>query len=169
MAVEIERKFIVGDSSILAGRVGFRIRQGYLAKEGMTVRVRTFGEAAFLTLKGPTSGISRDEYEYPIPVDDALQLLDRYCGLRVIHKTRYLVPHAAHTVEVDVFSGKLRGLIMAEIELSSEDERVELPTWLGREVTHDPRFGNFSLALAEEPPLPLSSGARRSPPFRPGL
>lgn len=153
MPREIERKFLVADPGILAGRQGFAIVQGYLAKESMTVRVRTFGRLAFLTLKGPTVGFSRDEFEYPIPFEDALALLEAYCAPRLVRKTRYLVPHDPHVFEIDVFAGHLSGLIVAEIELAHENESFALPDWLGPEVTGDSRFGNFSLAHAESPPV----------------
>lgn len=161
MAKEIERKFLVADTSVLDGRRGFAIVQGYLAKESMSVRVRTFGGQAFLTLKGPTCGISRDEFEYQIPFEDALALLESYCVTRIIRKKRYLIPHDDLVFEVDVFEGKLAGLIIAEVELACETQVVNLPPWIGREVTGDSRFGNFSLARVDAPPL--------SPPARPRL
>lgn len=92
MATEIERKFLVTDTTFLEGRRGVPVVQGYLAKDTMTVRVRTMGEKAFLTLKGPFVGIARDEYEYEIPCDDAHELLSRYCPGCIVTKTRFLVP-----------------------------------------------------------------------------
>ena len=149
MAREIERKFLVADPSILHGRTGMNIVQGYLAKQGMTVRVRIIDDEGFLTLKGPSQGCSRDEFEYPIPLVDALTLLECYCNGQHVQKTRYLVPHGRHVFEVDVFRGGHAGLIVAEVELGHEDEVVELPNWLAREVTGDPNYGNYALAQAE--------------------
>lgn len=167
MAKEIERKFLLADFSILAGRNGLPIMQGYLAKEAMTVRVRTLGEAAYITVKGPKSGLVRDEFEYPIPFADARAMLQTYCSPWLVHKTRYRIPHGRHLFEVDIFAGKLAGLAIAEVELQSESEPVELPPWVGREITADRRFGNFSLARMEAPPAlspaPLRQGRRPSP------
>lgn len=165
MPKEIERKFLVADLSVLEGRKGFSIVQGYLAKDAISVRVRTFGNQAFLTLKGPTCGISRDEFEYQIPLEDALAMLECYCASRLIRKTRYLIPHRDHVFEVDVFEGKLAGLVIAEVELTSEAQPVDLPPWIGGEVTGDSRFGNFSLAQMDSPPhsFPAPLMARISP------
>lgn len=153
MAKEIERKFLLADLSVVDGRHGLPIMQGYLAKEAMTVRVRTLGEEGFITVKGPKSGLVRDEFEYPIPLDDALAMLRTYCSPRLIRKTRYRIPHGRHLFEVDVFEGRLAGLVIAEVELRSETEPVELPPWVGTEITADGRFGNFSLATTQAPPL----------------
>lgn len=152
MAKEIERKFLVTDLSVLDGCKGFSIVQGYLAKDALSVRVRTFGNKAFLTLKGPTAGLSRDEFEYQIPLEDALAMLECYCNSRLIRKKRYLIPHLDHVFEVDVFEGKLAGLVVAEVELDHEDQVVDLPPWIGMEVTGDTRFGNYSLAQMDGPP-----------------
>jgi CYTH domain-containing protein len=152
MAKEIERKFLVNDRSVLRGRRGLPILQGYLAKEAMTVRVRIVGRAAFLTVKGPRVGLARDEFEYEIPVEDALTMLHGHCSRRLITKTRYLVPHGRHVFEVDVFAGKLAGLVVAEVELQNAAERIDLPAWIGPEVTADRRFGNFTLAGIDAPP-----------------
>lgn len=152
MATEIERKFLVADLSVLSGLKGVAVVQGYLAKESVSVRVRTLDDQAFLTLKGPFVGIARDEYEYPIPVGDAHEMLTRYCQGCIVRKTRFYVPHASHVFEVDVYSGRLRGLVLAEVELAAEHQPVSIPDWLGPEVTGDPRFGNRSLALMDAPP-----------------
>ncbi len=144
MAIEIERKFLVADESWKQHTdKGKLYRQGYLAKEKMTVRVRTAGDKGFLTIKSRGNGISRDEFEYEIPFGDALQLLGT-CD-DVIVKTRHLVQHEGHTWEVDVFSGENEGLVVAEIELKREDETFALPAWAGEEVTHDKRYSNASL------------------------
>jgi CYTH domain-containing protein len=146
MAAEIERKFLVSDLSILEGLTGVPMTQGYVAAGGLLVRARRAGDQAFLTLKGPRRGISCDEFEYEIPVADALAMLKDYSTGGSVSKTRYKVPVGAHTFEVDVFEGPLAGLVMAEVELSDENEAVELPAWLGREVSTDMAYTNFNLA-----------------------
>ncbi len=145
MAVEIERKFLVtGDAWRNDG--GVLYRQGYLNRDKMrTVRIRIAGDAAFLTIKGKSTGASRAEFEYPVPMDDAQALL-ALCDGPLIEKTRYIVLHAGHRWEVDEFAGDNAGLVVAELELSAEDEAFDAPTWLGAEVTHDARYFNSNLA-----------------------
>jgi adenylate cyclase len=147
VAKEIERKFLVKPRTWSELGPGLKIRQGYLcpAKE-RTVRVRTYGDHAYLTIKGTTSGISRSEYEYEIPFADATEILDHLCVHPLIEKTRYRIPFAGHTFEVDVFNGANRGLTVAEVELKSPDEKVEFPDWIDREVSDDPRYFNSNLA-----------------------
>lgn len=146
MGREIERKFLV-QGRPWEGVPGTPYRQGYLASGyGVTVRVRLAGDRAYLTVKGPTSGFSRDEYEYPIPPGDAASMLETLCGGRLVEKTRHLLVHAGRTWEVDVFVGANRGLVLAEVELESEDAAVELPPWAGAEVTGDYRYANAFLA-----------------------
>ena len=152
MPKEIERKFCVKDISAINGRVGSRIVQGYIADEPMTVRVRIIEAEAFLTLKGKSEGIARDEYEFPVPMNYARELISRYCGTRVIRKTRYRVPHQHLTFEVDIFEDKLHGLVIAEVELDSADQVVELPDWIGVELSHDRRFSNSALSIAAQIP-----------------
>lgn len=149
MAREIERRFLVRDARILDGRKGERIVQGYLAKEAgsMSTRVRIRGDHAYLTLKSPKQGYTRDEFEYAIPVADAQTLLTQHCARRIVHKTRYLVDHAHHVFEVDVFEGHHLGLVVAEVELPHEYTPLNLPGWVGEEITHDGRYGNFTLAV----------------------
>lgn len=149
MAREIERRFLVRDVRILDGRQGERIVQGYLAKESgsMSTRVRIRGERAYLTLKSPKQGYSRDEFEYAIPVADAHAMITQHCAGRIVRKTRYLVDHAPHVFEVDVFEGAHAGLVVAEVELAHEYTPLSLPRWIGNEVTHDARYGNFTLAM----------------------
>ncbi len=151
MGIEIERKFLVKSEpdSWRQGRA-LRLTQGYLAKDKTSVvRVRVTrsseGEEAWLTIKGPTAGATRAEYEYPIPVSEAREMLDTMCD-SVIDKTRYLAPEGQHTWEVDEFHGANDGLIVAEIELDSEDEAFSLPPWAGQEVTDDSRYYNSSLS-----------------------
>lgn len=146
MGVEIERKFLVKSDAWRADAdAGRRCIQGYLISQGKKVlRVRHIGERAFLTIKGPTLGISRAEFEYEIPVSDAEELL-AMCDRR-IEKTRYLVSFAGMIWELDCFSGANEGLTLAEIEFETEDQPFERPAWLGKEVSADPRYHNARLA-----------------------
>ncbi|MDZ7805067.1 CYTH domain-containing protein [Thiohalophilus sp.] len=147
MAIEIERKFLVNsDSWREQADAGQHLAQGYLiGSREASVRVRIAGEQANLNIKSATLGIYRQEYEYPIPLADAREMLDALCEKPVIEKTRYHVNHAGHTWEVDVFEGDNAGLVVAEIELASESETFEPPHWLGEEVSADPRYYNVSL------------------------
>ena len=123
-----------------------RIAQGYIARsEELTLRVRTRDDKGYLTIKGRSdeAGMRRDEWEYEIPVEEARELLRFSRG--TIDKTRYLVPVGRHTFEVDCFYGENEGLVMAEVELKSEDESFERHAWLGREVTGDRRYYNSQL------------------------
>ena len=147
MGVEIERKFLVRNRDWFA-RIysSARIRQGYLVNErDLSVRVRTAGNEAWLTIKGPARGMSRPEFEYPIPRADAEQMLNNLCRKPLIEKTRYWLHHDDHTWEVDVFEGDNAGLVIAEVELGTTDEAVDLPPWAGTEVTDDPRYLNANL------------------------
>ncbi|MEJ2199846.1 MAG: CYTH domain-containing protein [Desulfuromonadaceae bacterium] len=147
MALEIERKFLVRNDSWRYGATGTDYRQGYLTCDPeRTVRVRIAGERAFLTIKGKTTGMARSEFEYAIPPAEAAELLDQLCLRPLIEKTRYLVGHGGKTWEVDEFRGDNRGLVLAEIELDFPDEEIELPPWIAREVTADPRYFNSSLS-----------------------
>lgn len=147
MAVEIERKFLViGDDWRSLG-AGTAYRQGYIASgQGRTVRVRIAGEQGFLTIKGATEGIARSEFEYPIPVEDAAQMLDSLCDRPLIEKTRYKIPWGDLMWEVDEFWGENEGLILAEIELPNAEQTFEMPQWIGEDVSHDLRYYNSSLA-----------------------
>jgi adenylate cyclase len=145
MGIEIERKFLVRDRSVLDGSTGVHYRQGYLSLDpDRTVRVRLAGDRAFLTIKGRTVGSSRAEFEYGIPVEDAQRLL-ALCEATIVDKTRHRIEDAGHTWEVDVFHGVNDGLVVAEVELQSADEPLTLPDWVGDEVTDDPRYYNASL------------------------
>jgi len=143
---EIERKFLVSSDAWRDGTPGVPMRQGYLS-EGTrtTVRVRIAGPRAWLTIKGRAVGGVRPEYEYEIPVRDGSAMLD-LCTGEIVDKVRHRVPYAGNTWEVDVFAGVNQPLITAEVELGSPDESVELPPWLGREVTGEARYLNASLA-----------------------
>lgn len=148
MGCEIERKFLVeGDAWRVQSVDSRRLRQGYLAiEDGVTVRVRCDGEKGFVTIKGATSGISRPEFEYVIPREDAEELL-LLCRGRTVEKMRHRIPAGNRTWEVDEFSGANSGLVMAEIELADENEAFERPAWLGHEVSGDARYYNANLAL----------------------
>ena len=147
MGIEIERKFlVVGDDWRRAPPVAYA--QGYLNRDKQrTVRVRVVEDRAWLTIKGASAGATRAEFEYPIPVADAEQLL-ALCDGPLVRKLRRVVVHAGATWEIDEFQGENAGLVVAEIELASEDQAFEAPPWLGAEVTHDPRYFNSNLAAA---------------------
>ena len=147
MAQEIERKFLVTGPFVDHASKQTRIVQGYLSSvPERTVRVRIRGTQGFLTIKGigNLSGASRYEWEREIPLEEAEQLL-AICEPGVIDKVRYLVPVGAHTFEVDAFHGENEGLIVAEVELASEDGVIDRPAWLGSEVTGDARYYNSML------------------------
>ncbi len=147
MAVEIERKFLVRGDFLSDVSSSSRIVQGYLASSPVAgVRVRIYGEKGYMTVKGRPgeSCMSRFEWEKEISVDEALMLL-KLCGGGVIDKVRHLVPYEGHVFEVDVFHGQNEGLVIAEVELQSEDEDFARPEWLGEEVTSDVRYRNSML------------------------
>lgn len=152
MAVEIERKFLVATDAWRFDargerREGVRFRQGYLpGTDAATVRVRLEGERGVLTIKARGDGLARLEYEYTIPTQDAVELLDKVCTQPQIDKIRYRVNVGEHVWEVDEFLGDNAGLVVAEVELDAEDERFTLPEWVGAEVTDDPRYLNVNLA-----------------------
>lgn len=147
MAVEIERKFLVIGDGWRQNAVGKPYRQGYIRTQGQaTVRVRTVGPIGYLTLKGPTQGISRMEFEYEIPVADANQMLTTLCDRPLIEKTRYLVDYEGMQWEVDEFSGDNAGLVLAEVELEHPQQSFSLPNWIGLEVSQDGRYFNANLA-----------------------
>jgi CYTH domain-containing protein len=148
MALEIERKFLVLDSSYKhEAFASSHIRQGYICSDrGRTVRIRIRDEHAYITIKGPSldGGLSRYEFEQEIPMDDAEKLLT-LCEPGIIDKTRWLVKSGQHTIEVDEFHGENEGLIMAEVELKSRSEEPILPHFIGKEVTGDRRYYNSQL------------------------
>jgi CYTH domain-containing protein len=146
MANEIERKFLVKGDAWRALAKGTTYRQGYLnsAKE-RTVRVRTAEDKAFLTIKGLTLGATRAEYEYAIPFDEGKAMLDALAEKPLIEKKRYKIPAGDLTWEIDEFLGDNAGLILAEVELKSEDQAFDRPAWLGDEVTGDTRYYNANL------------------------
>jgi CYTH domain-containing protein len=145
MGIEIERKFLVVGTTWRQAP-GVRFSQGYLNRDKeRTVRVRLAGEQAFLTIKGISVGASRAEFEYEVPAADGEQLLKLSDG-PIIEKIRRVIVLEGATWEVDEFLGENAGLVIAEIELQSEDQVFARPEWLGEEVTHDPRYFNASLA-----------------------
>lgn len=148
MATEIERKFLVLPGAWHPDPArGTLYRQGYLSSDpARVVRVRIAGASAFLTIKGLTAGISRSEYEYPLPLVDAQELLDQLCMQPVITKRRYRETFGGHTWEIDVFEGANAGLVLAEVELPDANTPIMRPPWLGAEVSHDPRYFNSNLA-----------------------
>lgn len=144
--VEIERKFLVRSEAWRGRSKGILFRQGFLAADPQrTVRVRIAGDRAFLTVKGAQQGMSRQEFEYEIPVLEAEQMLG-LCSWCLIEKRRYSVPCQGMFWEVDEFRGENAGLVVAEIELESESQEFARPEWLGEEVTQDPRYLNANLA-----------------------
>ena len=158
MPTEIERKFLVRADVWAATLLpdGMDLHQGYLSTDpARTVRIRLADSQAWLTIKGKTQGVSRAEFEYALPVEDARQLLS-LC-VNQLHKTRYRVPVGAHTWDVDVFHGALTGLMLAEVELHAEDEVFEDPVWLGAEVSADARYYNSALSAAQRVPDPPGS------------
>ena len=145
MATEIERKFLV-TREWKPKDEGTYYKQGYLnSQKERVVRVRIAGAKAMLTIKGLTKGVTRSEYEYPLPVEDAQALLDQICEQPVIEKHRHKEVHGGKTWEIDVFHGENTGLVLAELELESEDEAFEKPAWAGAEVSSDPRYYNSNL------------------------
>ncbi len=149
MKQEIERKFLVtGDGWRKVAGAGLTCRQGYITSgpESATVRVRVLGEKGFLTIKGATQGISRLELEYEIPSADAEYMIQNLCGERQVEKKRYTLKIGRAVWEIDEFFGQNAGLILAEIELESENQSFEKPAWLGEEVSYDHRYANSALA-----------------------
>lgn len=146
MGKEIERKFLLKGDAWRALARGTAYRQGYLnsAKE-RTVRIRTVGDKAFLTIKGITVGNTRAEYEYPIPFDECNAMLDSLAEKPIIEKNRYKIPVGDLTWEIDEFFGENQGLIVAEVELTSEEQTFDKPAWVGDEVSGDPRYFNSNL------------------------
>jgi adenylate cyclase len=146
MAIEIERKFLVKNLAWQAEALKTYYKQGYLSNETDKVaRVRIAGEQGFLTIKGKTQGISRLEFEYEIPLADAQLLLTELCEKPLIEKYRYLLHYEGFTWEIDEFLGDNAGLIVAEIELASENQPFAQPDWLGEEVSQDLRYLNANL------------------------
>lgn len=152
MALEIERKFLVSAEklSYIHMTDGEKISQGYLCTDiEKTVRVRIKNNRGYICIKTKNIGIVRNEFEYEIPVRDAEELL-KVCGKNVLSKIRYKINYKNHVWELDIFEGKLAGLIMAEVEINSADEVVEIPEWVDKEVSDDSRFYNVRLIFESE-------------------
>ena len=146
MAKEIERKFLVKGDAWRALAQGTHYRQGYLnSVKERTVRIRTINEKAFLTIKGPTIGVTRQEYEYEIPHADCVQMLEHLAEKPIIEKNRYKIPHEGLIWEIDELLGVNAGLIVAEVELSDENQVFNKPEWIGEEISADPRYFNSNL------------------------
>lgn len=146
MAQEIERKFLVKNKDFKELAKGVFYKQGYLTLGENTVRVRIKGEKAVLTIKSKSKGITRSEFEYEIPIEDANEMLNNHCLNDIIEKYRYKIEYKGKLWEVDEFLGKNKGLLLAEIELESEDEIFEKPDWVTEEVSHDKRYFNAYLS-----------------------
>jgi adenylate cyclase len=148
MAAEIEHKYLVQRNVWTPKDSGVLYRQGYLSlvKERV-VRVRIAGDRGYLTVKGLTTGVTRLEFEYPIPLADAATMLDQLCERPLIEKTRYHEEYQGHLWEIDEFHGDNDGLILAEIEVADRSERYAIPPWAGAEVSNDPRYFSSNLGL----------------------
>ncbi|MEN8154492.1 MAG: CYTH domain-containing protein [Acidobacteriota bacterium] len=146
MGKEIERKFLITGEAWKDLAKGILYRQGYLSTvKERTVRVRTIDDKGYLTIKGITTGATRAEYEYEISASDANEMLDNLCEKPIIEKNRYKIEYEGLIWEVDEFFGENNGLIVAEVELTSEDQSIKKPEWIGEEVTGDPRYFNSNL------------------------
>lgn len=150
MGTEIERKFLVVSEAWRKLGTGTSYRQGYIVSDQVrTVRVRVAGDRGYLTLKGPTTGLSRAEFEYEIPLADADDMLRLFCVSPLVEKVRYRIPLGDVVWDVDEFCGANAGLVLAEVELQDEHQTVALPDWIGQEVSGDPRY--FNAYLAQHP------------------
>lgn len=147
MPIEIERKFLLSSENWRKDAdEGIYMTQGYMGgNEKSSVRIRIQGDSANLNIKSKTLGIERSEYEYPIPLDEAREMLESLCDKPYIEKTRFHVMHEGHEWEIDVFAGDNEGLIVAELELNAIDEHFSIPDWIGKEVSEDPRYYNICL------------------------
>ena len=147
MAIEIERKFLVKEKPFHLENKSLHIRQGYIVNDQkQVIRVREKADEYFLTVKGNNIGISRLEFDFPISKEDAEELLKHFCKTAIINKVRHYVDFKGHAWEVDEFHGDNDGLVVAEIELKSENEDFAIPHWIGKEVTPDERYYNMNLA-----------------------
>jgi len=148
VAIEIERKFLLrNDNWRAAADGGTPYRQGYLSgSEQGSVRIRIEGDVAKLNIKSATLGVQRLEYEYPIPIADAEEMLTQLCPAPLVEKRRYHLHYAGRLWEIDEFYGDNAGLVVAEVELESVDAPLQLPEWVGEEVSYDPRYYNSALA-----------------------
>jgi adenylate cyclase len=147
LGIEIERKFLIVSDDWRQNAAGKHCRQGYIVNDHRrSVRVRVLGDKGYITIKGATHGITKPEYEVAISAVDATEMLDTLCTGGQIIKTRYFVDYCGFTWEIDVFEGENAGLIVAEIELETEDQKFEKPPWVGEEVSLDSRYKNVNLS-----------------------
>lgn len=148
MAIEIEKKFLIKripTDQIIRSE---SIKQGYIVSDKKKViRVREKGDDYYITIKGNKIGISRFEFEYKIPRSDAIELFENFCEIGLIEKTRHYVQYCGHTWEIDEFHAENQGLIVAEIELNSEDEEFNIPSWVSEEVTSESKYYNMNLTI----------------------
>lgn len=146
MGKEIERKYLVKSDEWKSLAKGKYYRQGYLSTvKERVVRVRTIDDKGFLTIKGITVGVSRSEFEYAIPAEEANLMLDNLCEKPIIEKFRAKIEYAGLIWEIDEFHGENEGLTVAEVELKEENQKIEFPSWIGEEVSGDPRYFNSNL------------------------
>ena len=147
MSLEIERKFLVAHNGWKTSVVrSARIRDGLIAiQNGRKARVRILDDIATIAIKGPHKGPSRPEFEYPVPMTDAEEMLRFMCDDRILEKVRHYVPHRGLTWEIDVYSGILSGVVIAEVELDRESDLIEVPDWIGTEVTGDVRYSKLHM------------------------
>ena len=146
MGKEIERKYLVKNDDWKKLAEGIYYKQGYLSTvKERTVRVRTIGEKGYLTIKGLTVGVTRSEFEYEIPAEEANQMLDNLCERPIIEKLRAKIEYKGLIWEIDEFHGENEGLVVAEVEIKDENQAIDLPEWIGEEVSGDPRYFNSNL------------------------
>jgi CYTH domain-containing protein len=146
LSIEIERKFLVTGNAWRKLSNGIIYKQGYISTDKEhTIRIRVIETKAFLTIKGKSIGTKRIEFEYEIPFEDAVEMLNNFCLKPIIEKARYKIQYKGLTWEVDEFFGNNTGLILAEVELQHEDQKIEIPDWIGSEVTGDPKYYNVNL------------------------
>lgn len=146
MPLEIEKKFLMKNSGWRDNAEGVLYKQGYIVRTPQkSVRIRTFKNRGYITIKGSKAGITRSEFEYEIPFAEATELLNDFCEKKFIEKTRYKIEFGGKLWEIDEFHGDNNGLIIAEIELNSPDEKFSLPPWIGEEVSHDSKYFNSNL------------------------
>lgn len=146
MGIEIERKFLVNEQLLPKLQNGIKIEQGYISSnENGVVRVRIKDNQGYLTIKSLTKSITRSEYEYEIPLEDAKEILENICIESRISKTRYIIPHSSLIWELDIFHGQNSGLIIAEVELKEENQIIDLPNWVEKEVSYEEKYFNSNL------------------------
>ena len=149
MGIEIERKFLVTGQGWRSGNKGLLCQQGYLSiSNDIAIRVRILDESASITVKGMGASVSRPEFEYPIPLKDAREMLKTHCLKPIVEKIRYHIVYKGKIWDVDEFQGANTGLVLAEIELENEQQVIELPEWVGNEVTEDTSYIEINLGIA---------------------